>query len=223
MGDIGLEFSSTDFDEFAAELRKTLGPGNHSQNVFNKHMLTMMKKSQSYVLNNLKAKTPKGPTGNLKKSTLTVARAYKKDRKWFTATGYSTQGNKNNPPKLAGARRTGKFLGFHAGFVEFGTKNRKTRRSIASSFESAPFKIKTTSRGKNKGRIKTTPGGKKSFFKRVPLGQQVDLGSVQGKQPIKFSAMAARESVLMYINNNQETQITKAWKELEYVKDKKRK
>jgi hypothetical protein len=40
---------------------------------------------------------------------------------------------------------------------------------------------------------------------------------------IKFSAMAARESVLMYINNNQESQITKAWKELEYVKDKKRK
>jgi hypothetical protein len=65
----------------------------------------------------------------------------------------------------------------------------------------------------------------KGFFKRAPeIGAGgVFLGSVPPKHMIKFSAMAARESVLMYINNNQESQITKAWKELEYVKDKKRK
>jgi hypothetical protein len=166
MGDIGLEFSSTDFEEFADELRKSLGTGNHSQNVFNKHMLTMMKKSQKYVLNNLKAKTPRGPTGNLKKSALTVARSYRKDRKWFTATGFSTQGNKNNPPKSGNKRRQGKFLGYHAGMVEFGTRNRKTKGTIASSYDPKfnVFSIKTTGRGKNRGRLRTSPGMPKGFF-----------------------------------------------------------
>ena len=223
MGDIGLQFSTTDFDEFGKELSKKLGTGNDSNNVFNKHMLTIMKKSQKYVLNNLKAKTPKGPTGNLKKSALTVARSYKKNRKWFTATGFSTQGKKNNPPKQAGKRRTGSFLGYHAGLVEFGTNNRKTKGSIASSYNSQAFTIKTTSRGKNKGRLRTSPGMPKGFFKRVEKGGSVDLGSVRGKGMIKYSAMAARESVLMYVNNEQATHITKAWKELKYIREKKQK
>ena len=225
MGDIGLEFNTTDFQEFAEKLRKSLGTGNDTQNVFNKHMETIMKKSQKYVLNNLKAKTPKGPTGNLKKSALTVARSYKKNRKWFTATGFSTRGKKSNPPKEPGKRRTGSFLGFHAGLVEFGTNNRKTKGLIASSFNSTNFTIKTTQKGKNKGRLRTSPGMPKGFFKRAPAmgAGGVFLGSVPPRHMIKYSAMAARESVLMYVNNEQENHITKAWKELNYVREKKQK
>lgn len=222
MGDIGLDFSTTDFDEFAKKLKQVLGQ-NDSSNVFNKHMKTIMKASQKYVMNNLKANTPKGPTGNLKKSVLTVVRDYPRSRKWFTATGFSTQGNKNNPPKEAGKRRTGKFLGYHAGLVEFGTKNRQTRGSIASSYNSAAFTIKTTKRGKNKGRIRTSPGLPKGFFKRVQNGRGVDLGSTRGTGMIKWAASAARESVGMYVANNQSKHIEKAWKELEYIRQKKRK
>ena len=225
MGDIGVDFATSDFEKFADTLRRSLGPGNDTQNVFNKHMKTIMSKSQTGILGTLKKNTPKGPTGNLKRSTLTVVRDYKKDRKWFAATGFSTQSNKNNPPKKAGARRTGKFLGFHAGMVEFGTKNRQTKGLIASSFNSTNFTIKTTKRGKNKGRLRTSPGMPKGFFKRAPQtgAGGVFLGSVPGRGMIKFAAQSARESMLMYIENNQAMHMKKAWKELDYIREKKRK
>ena len=164
MGDIGLQFSATDFDEFGKELSKKLGTGNDSNNVFNKHMLTIMKKSQKYVLNNLKAKTPKGPTGNLKKSALTVARSYKKNRKWFTATGFSTQGKKNNPPKQAGKRRTGSFLGYHAGLVEFGTNNRKNKRQHCLKLQLTGFHNQNNKQRKKQRQAKNKPRNAKRIF-----------------------------------------------------------
>ena len=202
MGDINYEFEQTDLEQFGKILRDTLGPGDDSRNVFNKHMKSVIKKSHSSMAKSLKARTPRGPSGNLRNSVLTVAKEYRKDRKFFGATGYSSRGNKKNKAPEAGKRRKGKGLGYHAGFIEFGTKMRKTEGRIASSFHSQTMRVTNTKRGKNKGMLKTVPKPPRGFFKSAGRGQRVDLHKMYAQGPIRRSAGAARESIGMYIRNN---------------------
>ena len=77
--------------------------------------------------------------------------------------------------------------GHHQGFLEFGTKERKTKGRIASSF-SRSGKVKTL-KGKRLG-IFTKPAPPKGFVKAAPKGEVVNLkkfpiGGSSGLPPVK--------------------------------------
>ena len=109
-------------------------------------------------------------------------------------------------------------MGYHQGLVEFGTKNRTTTGRIASSWNGrGSFTVSNMSRGKNKGQMRTKPKPPKAFFKTAPVGSGVNLGKMEAQHPVKYSMMAAQESVGMYFNNESKNHIEKAYKELQYI------
>jgi len=119
----------------------------------------------------LRRLTPKGPTGNLKRSIATKVKRYKSGNA-VALVGYQA------------ARGGGsKGRGFHQGFLEFGTKRRRTKGRYASTYWSktterqGKFQVITTKRGKNAGKIRTKPFPK-AFFKVAKRGQQVELGQM---------------------------------------------
>lgn len=84
-----------------------------------KHMEPAMRKAVKPGLRELRLATPRGPTGNLKRSIKVKTKKYVKDGAAIGLVGYSV----------------GKgSLGYHQGLVEFGTKNRQTKGRIASMF-----------------------------------------------------------------------------------------
>jgi hypothetical protein len=135
----------------------------------------------------LKALTPRGPTGNLRKSI-------KRKKKWYADTGNAvalvgyTAAPRKPSNELAANQK-----GFHAGFLEFGTKKRKTKGSIASSFGKAGGSIKKL--GKRK--FRTSPKPPKGFVKRADAGEKVDLGKfpVGGKKGIPPVRTAFKKSL----------------------------
>lgn len=140
----------------------------------------------------LKQTTPRGPTGNLRRSVGTKVKLYRSGNV-VGLVGYRTGGSASKPGK--GSVRRGSNLGYHQGFVEFGTKPRRTKGRIASSYgRLGPF---TFVKSKTAGRVQTKPKYPKAFFKSAPAGQTVDLGRMPqggstGQSPIQT---AYRQSI----------------------------
>ena len=134
------------------------------------HMGAALRKAAKPALDALKAITPKGPTGNLRKSSQ------------ITVRNYWNQGKAAAFVEHKSSQRLGK-KGMHSSILEFGTKPRFTKERIASSFNKrGPFKInqkKVTKSGKNKGKVRftTSPKFPKAFFKSAPKGEKVALGT----------------------------------------------
>jgi hypothetical protein len=138
----------------------------------------------------LKSTTPKGPTGNLRRSIGTKVVFYKRSGAVVGLVGYRVGGSKSTPG--AGTVRRGSGLGYHQGFLEFGTRPRQTKGRIASSFNSrGPFIVKKLgARSRGTGRVQTTPKYPKAFLKVAPAGMTVDLkrmpvGGSTGQPPIR--------------------------------------
>jgi hypothetical protein len=223
-GEIEVEYASPEYDEFAKLLRAKLGDGDLATNIFNKHMTTAIKKAAKHVEKVLKANTPKGPTGNLKRAIATRVIPYKNNRNWFSATGYSSSGHNSNKIPDVGERRRGRFLGYHQYWVEFGTKRRRTRQSrVAVSHDNASrpsgggHLIIRNTKG---GAVRTTPKPPKGFFKSAPKGSKVELGSFKASHPIKKTSAQASGAMAAAVNENASQQIEKAWKEFSYKLEK---
>jgi hypothetical protein len=141
----------------------------------------------------LKQTTPRGPTGNLRRAVTSKVVIYR-SRTAVGLVGYRVGGAGSKPGK--GSVRKGNNLGYHQGFVEFGTKNRRTKGRIASSFNRlGPFTMAKSS--KTGGRVQTKPKYPKAFFKAAPAGQTVNLGRMPiggstGVSPVKA---AYRQSI----------------------------
>lgn len=152
---------------------------NLSPSLAAKYMGSALNKTIEPAYRMLITLTPRGPTGNLK-------RAVRKKVKRYTGSPTS-----RNPAKSPGAavalagytappRKKSEDLksnekGQHAGFLEFGTKPRRTSGYIASSFNrSGPVKARVAKRS---GAITTSPKPPKGFVKAVPKGNTVDLGA----------------------------------------------
>jgi hypothetical protein len=141
-------------------------------------------------------------TGNLKRAIATKVKRYPKTGSAVALVGFIAAGSGKSAAFNNGTVRTGKDRAFHAGFLEFGTKERKIKSSslragasIASSFGSrGQFKIaKTASRGPTTGfvRVSTTPKYPKAFFKKGKSGEILQVGRMTvggpklGVPPIK--------------------------------------
>lgn len=144
----------------------------------------------------LKTLTPKGPTGNLRRSIRKKIKRY-------------TKGESGAAVALAGYSVEKNAKGNHAGFLEFGTKDRKTKGNIASSFRrSGPVRLVVAKRS---GKRTTKPAPPKGFFKAVQKGETVDLGKFPiggsgGVPPVKTAFERARPAM----NNKMTVEMTKA-------------
>ena len=136
------------------------------------HMGAALREAAKPALKALKAITPKGPTGNLRKaSTITVRR-------------YWNQGSAAAFIEHKSSKRQGK-MGMHSSILEHGTKPRFTKTRFASSFQPkyrGKFEInqkRVMKSGKNKGKVRftTSPKYPKAFFKSAPTDKVVALGT----------------------------------------------
>lgn len=210
--ELDVKFETSDLAELANQLRDRLGQGGKADNVFTRHMVAAIKAAMKPGVQLLKTETPRGPTGNLKRSVKQVAKMYKRDRVWFGAVGYSATGAKSKIHK--DGYRTGSSLGYHQGLVEFGTKPRRTKGRIASS--RGRFTSMTVSNTRS-GDIRTTPKPPKGFFKSAPAGQTVDLGQMRPQKNIPKVYGMADDFMAAALREDMKTRVDKAWKNLDYV------
>lgn len=128
----------------------------------------------------LKGLTPKGPTGNLRRAIAVKVQRYSagpksKNPARSPGAAVALLGFKKAPRGRRGSDDSDNTKkGSHAGFLEFGTKRRKTDSFIASSFRrSGKVKVRVF---KSSGRVIANPKPPKGFMKVVKKGGTVDLG-----------------------------------------------
>lgn len=208
-----LELYFPDLDELRAELKRL------PNNLAAKHLGAALRKAVQPGLTALRKRTPKGPTGNLRRSIRTKVKTYPKNGNAVGMVGYSW------------GRGTEDSKGYHQGFIEFGTKKRETKRgSVASSFRwkldtagkgRGGFKIQVGRRGAGKGKLKTvSPSYPKSFFKKAKGDQKVDLGRMPvggrtGVPPVKTAFNESKTAMQAELRLQLAARIEKAWAELE--------
>jgi len=141
------------------------------------HMGAALRIAAKPALAALKKITPKGPLGNLRRSSMITVRRY-----W-------NQGNAAAFIEHKSSKRLGK-KGMHSSILEHGTKERFTKGRFASSYNDknlGHFDIiqkRVTKRGKFKGKFRftTRPKYPKAFFKIASKDQErVSLGTVPAR------------------------------------------
>lgn len=207
-----------DFPE-VAELRRQLR--QFPSNIAAKHLGSALRKASKPGEMALKAEVranQKGPTGNLLRAVTTKVKAYKRTGNAVAVVGFTKAGTGKKTP-TGGSVQKGKDRAFHAGFLEFGTKQRRTKKgSIASSYRRlGPFELlRPAKRGKFAGstRVRTKPKWPKAFFKRAPSGQTVNLGRTLPEKPIATAFRKSVGAVRAALRSGMENAITKASKDL---------
>ena len=185
-GDLELSLEFPDLTKLREELKAV------PKNIAAKHLVAALRIAMKPGMEALKRNTPKGPTGNLKKSIKFKGVKYTKDGNGVGMVGYSWG---------KGAK------GYHQGFIEFGTKERHTKGRIASSLRwpsgspRGAFRVVNPRRGRNAGKLTTVPKPPKAFFKSAKLGERVSLGRmpIGGKSrqaPVKRSFREARPAMV---------------------------
>jgi hypothetical protein len=150
-----------------------------------------LKRASAPMLAALKEVTPKGPTGNLRRSIKTVVKRYPRNGAAVAIVGFQKAGTGGSKSAAGGTVKKGPDRAFHQFWLEFGTKERYIGKKqqggyIASSFNRlGPFKLKA---GKN-GRVNTTPKYPKAFF-------------MKSAQPIRISAMGAMRPIQTAFNRS---------------------
>jgi len=157
----------------------------------------------------LKQATPRGPTGNLKRSVT------KKVSANFAIVGY------------AAARRNAdeNQKGYHQNLLEYGgRKIRRTKGRVASTFasqgkgRSGKIETRTTKQGK----LRTTrPRFPKGFLKSASAGERVTLGKMPvggrtGKPPIRTAFSAAQGEIRSVLKQQMSTVLERANKDMAY-------
>ena len=197
-----------DMEELRAELKKL------PSNLAAKHLGAALRKSVQPGLTALRKNTPKGPTGNLRKSIKTKVKTYPRQGNAVGMVGYSWGGDSK---------------GYHQGFIEFGTKERETKGRFASSWRRSSltnssyvrggFTILNPKRGKNAGKLITNPKPPKAFFKSAKAGQVVNLGKMPiggrtGVPPVKTAFNQAKPQMNSVLRSELATRLEKALNEV---------
>jgi hypothetical protein len=165
-----------------------------------KHMGAAIRRSLKPGLTALRGNVTKGPTGNLARAITSKVKTYVSGNA-VGLVGFTAAGSGKAKSAGGGTVKKGKDRAFHAGFVEFGTKeriiktsSRRSGASIASSFKTmGQFKIaRVAKRGKFAGvvRVNTSPKYPKAFFKKAPRGEllripEMPVGGRKGQPPVK--------------------------------------
>ena len=193
--DIELSLEFPDLTQLRNELKQL------PSNIAAKHLLAALRAAMKPAVATLRKNTPKGPTGNLRKSVKFKGVKYTKDGNAVGMVGYSWGG---------GAK------GYHQGFLEFGTKERTTKEGrFASSWRAGQFRVVNPRRGKNAGKLTTSPKPPKAFFKTAKRGQQVQLGKMpvggRTKQPpVRTSFAQSRPQMITLLRVELGTRLEKA-------------
>lgn len=184
------------------------------KNIAAKHLGAALRKAMAPGQAALRKNTPKGPTGNLRKSIKTKIKVYAKNGNAVGLVGYSWGGESK---------------GYHQGFLEFGTKERKTKGRFASSWKSSSlnnsnyvsggFTILNPKRGKNAGKLITKPKPPKAFFKTAKKGEVVKLGKMPvggrtGVPPVKTAFNQAQPAMRSLLQQELATRLEKALNEV---------
>jgi hypothetical protein len=208
-----------DMEELRAELKKL------PTNLAAKHFGAALRKAVQPGLTALRQATPKGPTGNLRRSIKTKVKTYPRNGTAVGMVGYSWGGENK---------------GYHQGFIEFGTKERKTKGPVASSFKkrgqftiARPRKLgkppknlfgaagdRYAARYRSRLKVQTNPKYPKAFFKRAAAGEVVKLGKMPiggrtGVPPVKTAFNRAKPAMEAELRLQLGARIEKAWAELE--------
>ena len=202
---------SLDFPELT-ELRERLK--ELPSNIAAKHLGAALRIAMKPAVQALRKNTPKGPTGNLRRSVKFKAKTYKKDGNAVGLVGYEIGGDSK---------------GYHQGFLEFGTKERQTKGRFASSwrrssltnsrYTAGGFKILNPRRGRNAGKLVTQPRPPKAFFKTAKQGERVRLGKmpVGGRTnvpPVKTTFNTVRPQMVSLLQGELATRLEKALAEV---------
>lgn len=191
-------------------------------NLARKHLGAAIRRSLKPGLDALRSKVVRGPTGNLKRAIASKVKTYKSGNA-VGLVGFVAAGSGKNKSAGGGSVKSGKDRAFHAGFLEFGTKERRTKGFVASSFKTlGPFKIKPIAkRGKFAGavRVQTTPKYPKAFFKRAPKGQVVNLNAMPvggrlGQAPVRTAYTQSLGAMRNQLKPEMENALLKAAKDL---------
>lgn len=191
------------------------------RNIAAKHMGAALNKSIDPGFRLLKTLTPRGPTGNLRK-------AIRKKVKRYTGSPTSKNPAKSPgaavalagyvaPPRKKARDAEANEKGYHGGFLEFGTKERKTKEYIASSFKrSGAVRVVVAKRS---GKVTTKPKPPKGFVKAVPKGEVVKLGRFPiggkgGVPPIKTAFQRSQPSIRAAMNVELTKSLNAALKEM---------
>jgi hypothetical protein len=127
----------------------------------------------------------KGPTGNLLRAVRVVVRKYTRAGTAVGLVGFQAAGKGPKKSAQGGKVQKGGDRAYHAGFIEFGTKPRRTKKNIASSYRTlGPFTISRGKQGKQKGQMKTKPGYPKAFFKKASGDSGVSTGKGEAYAPV---------------------------------------
>lgn len=117
-----------------------------------KHLGAAVRRSLEPGKEALKSTTPKGPTGNLRRSVATKVIKYRSGNV-VGLVGYSVTGKGKTRLNTGGTVKIGPNRGYIGLSVEFGTRDRHTKGSIASSFRRlGAFTLKSTATQARQGR-----------------------------------------------------------------------
>lgn len=180
-------------------------------NIAAKHMGAALGKSIDPGFRLLKSLTPRGPTGNLKRSIGKKTKKYVKQKSGAGVglAGFSAGAKQGETPKST-------QKGHHAGFLEFGTGDRITKGRFASSFSSRGS-VKML-RSKRRG-VFTKPAPPKGFFKAAKKGENVDLGKFPiggstGVPPVKTAFQRGLAQMKTVLNSEMTVSLNKALAEM---------
>lgn len=132
----------------------------------------------------LKANSPQGPTGNLRRAVTIKSVKYTATRTGVAVAGYKKAGSGKSKAAAGGKIRRGSDRAFHQFWLEFGTKERRIRVPssrgifIASSFDTL-------------GKFRIKPTGKHARKARRLMKQAYRLNVRAGKQKFQDEASAA--------------------------------
>lgn len=202
-------------DEFVARL-KTFGPRLSS-----KYLASALKKAAEPARDALKANVQKlgKITGNLRRAIKIKDKKYTRTGNAVVLVGFAAVPGKRVPE--GGDSQSA----FHGGLIEFGTKERFTKRgSIASSFRSKsakranfeiiPPKVKKNRQTRMFAPAKTKPKYPVAFFARAPKGDRVSLGRTRVYAPIKRAWEQSRSRCEGLLTLELETAIQNAAKDI---------
>jgi len=202
----GIEIT-VEFPELA-EIRKAFL--TLPKNLSAKYMAAALGKAIDPGFKILKTLTPKGATGNLRRAIRKKTKRYAR-----TGSGVALAGFTAPPRRKADLKSNEK--GQHQGFLEFGTKRRKTKGRIASSFRrSGPVRVVVAKRS---GAVTTKPKPPKGFVRAAPKGGTVDLGEFPiggkaGVPPVKTAFDRTRTQISSNLNLEMTKALNNAIKEM---------
>lgn len=206
--EIAVEFP--ELEAIRAEFKKL------KKNLAARYMGAALKKAIQPGLQKLKAITPRGPTGNLKRAIKDKVKRYTNGESGSAVAlaGYVAAGSGKSKSAAGGKVRRGSDRAFHAGFVEFGTKPRRIKTvsklrgmAIASSYDSlGPFTLKRRRlvRGE-RAVVNSQPKYPKAFFKAARKGESLMVGAMPkggrtGKPPVQTAFKQASGQMRSRLN-----------------------